>query len=45
MGQSPDLFEAIEAAERLARRSGAKVVLSREAQDYLLSQPSPKPMR
>lgn len=44
-GQSPDLFEAIEATERLARRNGAKVVLSREAQDYLLSQPSPKPKR
>lgn len=44
-GQSPDLFEAIEAAERLARRNGAKVVLSREVQDYLLSQPSPKPKR
>lgn len=44
-GQSPDLFEAIEAAERLARRNGSKVVLSREAQDYLLSQPGPKPKR
>lgn len=43
--KSPDLFEAIEAAERLARRNGATVVLSREAQNYLLSQPSPKPKR
>ena len=42
-GQSPDLFEAIEATERLARRNGAKVVLSREAQNYLLTEPKPKP--
>jgi hypothetical protein len=38
-GQSPDLFKAIEAAERLARKIGATVVLSREAQNHLLSQP------
>lgn len=44
-GQSPDLFEAIEAAERLARRNGAKVVLSREAQNYLLTKPTAKPTR
>ncbi|KRE04261.1 hypothetical protein ASE61_25740 [Bosea sp. Root670] len=44
-GQSPDLFETMEAAERLARRNGAKVVLSREAQNHLLSQPSLKPKR
>ena len=42
-GQSPDLFEAIEAAERLSRRSGAKVVLSREAQNHLLSKATEKP--
>lgn len=44
-GQSPDLFEAIEAAERLARRNGAKVVLSREAQEHLLTSPKLKPNR
>lgn len=38
-GRSPDLFKAIEAAERLARKIGATVVLSREAQNHLLSQP------
>lgn len=38
-GQSPDLFKAVEAAERLARKIGATVVLSREAQHHLLSQP------
>lgn len=44
-GQSPDLFEAIEAAERLARRNGDKVVLSPEAQNHLLTEPQAKPMR
>jgi len=44
-GQSANLFEAIEAAERLARRNGAKVVLSREAQNYLLTEPKAKPTR
>ena len=42
-GQSPDLFEAIEAAERSARRIGAKVVLSLEAQNHLLSTATDKP--
>lgn len=44
-GQSPDLFEAIEAAERLARRNGAQVVLSGEAQNYLLTERKAKPKR
>lgn len=44
-GQSPDLFEAMEAAERLARRTGAKVVLSREAQEHLLTGSKLKPKR
>lgn len=44
-GQSPDLFEAIEATERLARRNGAKVVLSPEAQNHLLTEPKAKPTR
>ena len=42
-GHSPNLLQTIEAAERLARRIGAKVVLSREAQNHLLSQPKKKP--
>lgn len=44
-GHSPDLFEVIEAAERLARLTGAKVVLSREAQNHLLIGLKPKPTR
>lgn len=43
-GQSADLFQAIEAAERLARRIGARVVLSREAQNFLLSKKPRKPV-
>lgn len=42
-GHSPNLFQAIETAERLAKRVGAKVVLCREAQNHLLSQPKKKP--
>lgn len=42
-GESSDILRTIEAAERLARRIGAKVVLSREAQNHLLSQPGKKP--
>lgn len=42
-GQSPNIFEAIEAAERLASRIDAKVMLDREAQNHLLSQASQKP--
>jgi hypothetical protein len=41
-GQSPDLFETIEAAERLAKRIGASVSLSREAQNHLFSLGSKK---
>lgn len=49
-GQSANLFETIEAAERLAKRIGATVSLGREAQNHLLnlgsrkeqSQPLPK---
>ena len=37
-GQSSDLLEASEAAERLARKLGARVNLSREAQNHLLTQ-------
>jgi len=44
-GQTHDLFEAIEAAERLASRNGAKVVLSREAQEHLLTGSRLKPKR
>ncbi len=44
-GKSPNLFEAIEAAERLARRLGARVELSREAQNHLLTLGSRKPPR
>lgn len=35
-GQSDDLFQTIEAAERLAKRIGATVSLSCEAQNHLL---------
>ncbi len=42
-GQSPNLFETIEAAERLATRIGAKVSLSREAQNHLFTLGSKKP--
>lgn len=41
-GQSSNLFETIEAAERLAKRLGATVRLSREAQNYLLTQGAKK---
>ncbi|UZF95574.1 hypothetical protein [Bosea sp. NBC_00550] len=36
-GQSSDLLETIEAAERLARKSGATVNLSREAKNHLFT--------
>ncbi len=42
-GQSPDLFETIEAAERMARKLGATVSLSREAQDHLFMLGARKP--
>lgn len=42
-GQSPNLFETIEAAERLAKRIGASVSLSREAQNHLFALGSKKP--
>lgn len=42
-GQSPDIFEAIEAAERLAARMNAKVMMDRDAQNHLLTQASRKP--
>ena len=42
-GQSSDLFETIEAAERLAKRLGATVSLSREAQNHLFERGSKKP--
>ncbi|CAH1672600.1 hypothetical protein BOSEA31B_13872 [Hyphomicrobiales bacterium] len=44
-GQSPDLFETIEAAEHLAKRLGATVALGREAQNYLLTQAAKLPRR
>jgi hypothetical protein len=42
-GRSSDLFETIEAAERLAKRMGASVSLSREAQNHLFTLGSKKP--
>lgn len=42
-GQSLNLFETIEAAERLAKRIGASVSLSREAQNHLFTLGSKKP--
>lgn len=42
-GQSPNLFETIEAAQRLAKRIGASVSLSREAQNHLFTLGSKKP--
>lgn len=44
-GESPDLFETIEAAERLAKRLGAQVVLDREAQNHLFILGAQKPGR
>ena len=44
-GESPDLFETIEAAERLAKRLGAQVVLDREAQNHLFTLGAQKPDR
>lgn len=42
-GQSLNLFDTIEAAERMAKRIGASVALSREAQNYLLTLGSKRP--
>lgn len=42
-GRSPDVFETIEAAERLANRLGDSVSLSREAQNHLFMLGSKKP--
>ncbi|WP_377840207.1 hypothetical protein [Bosea sp. UC22_33] len=45
-GQSTDLFDTIEAAERMARKLGATVNLSREAQNHLFilgARKSPSP--
>ncbi len=47
-GPSPDLFETIKAAERMARRLGATVNLSREAQNHLFTlgaRRAPSPLR
>lgn len=41
-GRSSDLFETIEAAERLAKRIGATVNLSRDAQNHLFALSSKK---
>ena len=44
-GQSHDLFATIEAAERMARKLGATVSLSREAQNHLFTLGARKPDR
>lgn len=44
-GRSPNLFETIEAAERLAKRIGVTVSLSREAQNHLFTLGGKKPSR